>query len=416
VTGSEDEISTGAERAGTGSIEAYGVDWPDGGRPRVVARIAGQIVNLDRLQKSGALQVSATLDNSADLNDVFAEPSLNRFMALGPTVWHAVEEELAKMCQHPLPQDALIPPTSVRLVMPIEVADFCDFYASEFHASNMGRILRPDSDLLPAAWRHIPLGYHGRAGTVRVSGTPVRRPVGVVATADGPKRRPCARLDLEVEIGYIIGTPSNPGEPVRVDAARDHIFGLVIVNDWSARDIQAFEYQPLGPFLGKSFATSISPWVVPLSAVERYLVDGPEQGPEVDEQLASAQPRALDLHMELTINSTVVSQPEGRYVHWSIEQMITHLTSNGATLRTGDLIATGTVSGPDPGTWGSMMEIAWAGERPVHLDDGSARGWLEDGDEVTIRATCGCGGSSTLDFGEVTGVILKAIHSEKSTV
>ena len=183
-----------------------------------------------------------------------------------------------------------------------------------------------------------------------------------------------------------IATPSEQGRPVPVDEASDHVFGVVVLNDWSARDIQAFEYQPLGPFLGKSFATSISPWVVPLGALEQFRWTGPSKGAKFLHHLETPQPRAFDIHLELSINSTVISRPEARYVHWSPEQLVAHLTSNGASLRTGDILATGTISGPDESSWGSLMELAWGGERPVHLDDGSTRAWLEDGDTVTI--TC----------------------------
>lgn len=293
------------------------------------------------------------------------------------------------------------------LYLPILIPDFCDFYASEFHASNMGRILRPGSDPLPAAWRHVPLGYHGRSGTVQVSGRPVRRPSGVVATPDGPQYLPTRRLDLEVELGYVICHQSRQGVPVPIEEASDHIFGVVLVNDWSARDIQAYEYQPLGPFLGKSFATSISPWIVPLRALERFRADGPEQGPEVPVHLRMSQPRAFDIQLELSINSTVVSHPEARYVHWSPEQLVAHLTSNGASLWPGDLLATGTISGPDTGTWGSLMELSWGGERPVQLHDGSTRTWLEDGDTVTVRAWCGddTDPKGRVELGQVTGNI-----------
>ena len=239
----------------------------------------------------------------------------------------------------------------------------------------------------------------------------------MVATPNGPKYGATRRLDLEVELGYVVATQSKHGRPVPVDEASDHIFGVVLVNDWSARDIQAFEYQPLGPFLGKSFQTSISPWVIPVSALEKFRVDGPQQGREVPDHLRAPQPRAFDIHLELSINSTVVSRPEARYLHWSPEQLVAHLTSNGASLATGDLLATGTISGPEQDSWGSLMELGWGGERPIGLDDGSTRAWLEDGDTVTIRAWCGDdqndlvedgdadADGASLDLGTVTGNI-----------
>jgi fumarylacetoacetase len=358
-------------------------------------------LDLDRLQRTGHLASLQLPD------DLFRENTLNRFMSFGRDVWKELDQLLTAILAAGPPDDALLPLSSTMLYRPIGVADFCDFYASEYHAANMGRILRPGSDPLPAAWRHIPLGYHGRNSTVVVSGTPVRRPSGMVATPDGPRYQPSRRLDLEVEIGYVIGTQSKRGQPVRVEDASLHIFGVVLLNDWSARDIQAFEYQPLGPFLGKSFATSISPWVVPLRALEKFRVDGPEQGPEVPEHLSASQPRGLDIHLELSINQTVVSRPEARYLHWSAEQLVAHVTSNGASLSAGDLLGTGTISGPERASWGSLMELGWGGERPLHLDDGSTRAWLEDDDTVTIRGWCGDenGAGGSVDLGKLTGKV-----------
>jgi len=362
-------------------------------------------------------------------------------MSLGPSVWHDVEGIVTELERDGPSDHAMHRLESTRLALPVEIADYCDFYASEHHASNMGRILRPGSDPLPRAWRHIPIGYHGRSGTVVVSGTPVRRPYGVIFAADrepahdggstdGPVYTATRRLDLEVELGFLIGPASTPGRPVSVRDALSHVFGAVVLNDWSARDIQSFEYQPLGPFLGKSFATSISAWVVPMSVLEHFRVDGPDQGAGVEPHLVCDQPRGLDVTFELAINSTVLSRPAARHLHWSVEQLVAHLTSNGSHLRTGDLLATGTISGPDDTSWGSLMELTWGGSKPVCLDDGSRRFWLEDGDTVTIRAWCGdekarngtaggsagdktAGGSAGdktawVELGEVTGTIVDA--------
>ena len=380
-------------------VEGYGIGCIDDVHPRALAKVGDFVLDLHRLQVTGRL------DSLHLPDDLFKETTLNRFMSRGTP--RLVDELLSEIIAAGPPDEALLPLSSMMLYLPVWIPDFCDFYASEYHASNMGRILRPGSDPLPAAWRHVPLGYHGRSGTVGVSGRPVRRPSGVVATPEGPQYLPTRRLDLEVELGYVVGNQSKQGLPVPVEKASDHIFGAVLVNDWSARDIQAFEYQPLGPFLGKSFATSISPWVIPLRALERFRVDGPEQGPEVPGHLEMPQPRAFDIHLELSINSTVVSHPEARYLHWSPEQLVAHLTSNGANLWPGDLLATGTISGPDAGTWGSLMELNWGGERPVRLDDGSTRAWLEDGDRVTIRAWCGddADAPNKVELGQVTAEI-----------
>jgi fumarylacetoacetase len=393
----------------TGLVEAYGVGGPPGREPTVIARLGDRTVDLHQLYVMGLLRVEG-LDE-----DVFCSRSLNRFLSLGSATWRAVDDRLVEILSSGA-SDVLAPSADARLVLPIEVADFCDFYASEYHASNMGRILRPGSEPLPPAWRSVPLGYHGRAGTVVVSGSPVRRPKGVIDGPNGPTYRPSMRLDIEAELGYVVGLGSSEGSPVRVEDALQHVFGVVVLNDWSARDIQRFEYQPLGPFLGKSFATSISPWVVPIRALVPSRVDGPAQGDEVGAQLAFPQPRAFDIRLEVSVNSTVLSCPEARYVHWSVEQLVAHLTSNGARLRTGDLLATGTISGPEQTTWGSLMELSWGGERPVVLRDGSERSWLEDGDTATISARIFPGGDEGASaktqqsnlLGEVTGTILAA--------
>ena len=398
-------------------IEAYGVGGPAGREPTAIARQGDRVIDLDRLRSMGLLGVVG----GGESGDVFGGRSLNRFLELGPTTWRAVDERLSEILSEGVPEDALASLADTQLVLPVEVADFCDFYTSEHHASNMGRILRPGSEPLPAAWRRIPLGYHGRAGTIVVSGTPVRRPHGVFNGPDGPIYGASRRLDLEVELGYVVGAGSTHGVPVPVSEALDHLFGVVVLNDSSAHDIQGFEYQPLGPFLGKSFATSISPWVVPMRALEASAVAGPEQGDEVGGHLRCPQPRAFDISLELSINSTIVSCPKARYVHWSPEQMVAHLSSNGASLRTGDLLATGTISGPEKATWGSLMELAWGGDDPIALNDGTERAWLEDGDTVTIRSWLGDSNLASsergqrsrseeisIPVGKVTGTILAA--------
>jgi fumarylacetoacetase len=381
-------------------VAAYAIGTPEAAsesRPRALARFEDRVVDLAYLQSTGAFRSTGIPDG------VFSGPSLNAFMALGPEAWSAVDERLSELVRNGAPRGSLLPISSTQLFLPFEVADYCDFYASEYHASNMGRILRPGTEPLPAAWRTIPIGYHGRAGTVVVSGAPVARPKGVIATGSVREYGPSRRLDVEVELGYVVGTGSVRGEPVRGADALEHLFGVVVVNDWSARDIQAFEYQPLGPFLGKSFATSISAWIVRLDGLSALRVDGPDQGDGMPAHLSSPQPRALDIELELSVNGTVLSRPRTRHLYWSPEQFVAHLTSNGASLRTGDLLATGTISGPNPETWGSLMELAWGGERPVRLGDGSERAWLEDRDTVTIRARGGA--AFPAEIGEVTATV-----------
>src|SRR5215211_94187 len=320
-------------------------------------------------------------------DEVFAADSLNPLMARGPDFWREVGERAGE--GRPIEQ--------AEPAMPFEVADYVDFYSSLHHAVNLGRMFRPDAEPLLPNWRHLPVGYHGRSGTVVSSGTPARRPCGQrhPPGADAPSFGPSVRLDIELEAGFVIGTPSAMGEPVSVERALDHVFGMVLVNDWSARDVQAWEYQPLGPFLGKSFATSVSHWVVPLSELEDRRVAAEPQEPEPLPYLRE-EPWAYDIPLEVELNGTVVSRSNTRHLYWSIAQQIAHLTSGGASLRTGDLLATGTISGPEPQSRGSLIELSWNGEEPIELADGSTRTFLEDGDEVVLRGEL---------LGEVSGRI-----------
>ena len=267
----------------------------------------------------------------------------------------------------------------VQLHLPFAVADYADFYSSLHHASNVGRMFRPDADPLPPNWRHLPIGYHGRAGTVVPSGTPVRRPHGQRGPGDfGPSER----LDVELELGFVIGAPSRPGEPVPIERALDHVFGVVLLNDWSARDLQAWEYRPLGPFLAKSFATSISHWVVPLDELPRTTRE-PQDPPPLP--YLREEPWAFDIPLELELNGTAISRTNADQLYWSAAQQVAHLTSNGASLRAGDLLGSGTISGPERDQRGCLLELTWNGEEPVALGDGSSRTFLEDGDEVVLR-------------------------------
>jgi fumarylacetoacetase len=288
------------------------------------------------------------------------------------------------------------------------VADYVDFYSSRQHAENVGRIFRPDAEPLPPNWRHLPIGYHGRAGTVAVSGTPVIRPSGQSATGGVPAFGPSRRLDFEAELGFVVGTPTAAGTAVPVGDFAEHVFGVCLVDDWSARDLQAWEYVPLGPFLGKSFLTSISPWVVPLAALEAARVAPPARDPQPLPYLRDDGPWALDITLEVRLNGSLVSRPPAAGLYWTGAQQLAHLTVNGAPLRVGDLYASGTVSGPDRDQWGSLLELSWNGAEPLPLDDGSSRSFLEDGDEVTISATAPGPGGSRISFGDVTGRVLPA--------
>jgi fumarylacetoacetase len=378
---------TDSDGFGTDNLP-YGVD-DDG---HVVVAWHDQVIDLTR---------AVGLDVGPE---VWQSGSLNAFFALGPDAWDRTRAQLqAKVADQP--GSAHRPRKGIRLVLPWEVGDYVDFYASREHATNMGRLLRPEGDPLPPAWRHLPIGYHGRAGTVIVSGSDVPRPAGLVGPA--PEFGPTQRLDVEVELGFVVGVESPRGRPIPVSQAERHVFGAVLINDWSARDIQSFEYQPLGPFLGKSFATSVSPWVVPLAALDPWRVEGPLQEPAPAAYLKAGEPRGLDVHLELAINGHPVSAPSSTGLYWSMAQKLAHLTVNGSGVRAGDLFATGTISGAAPGSQGSLMELTSGGRRPLRLSRETTRTWLEDGDQVTISGWCGSRrGRRWLSLGEVTGRVV----------
>jgi fumarylacetoacetase len=341
--------------------------------------------------------------------------SLNAFLARGPEAWRELRTELRSAltdeAYRGAVEDFLVPARDVRMHLPIEVADYVDFYSSKAHAENVGRIFRPDAEPLTPNWRHLPIGYHGRAGTVAVSGTPVVRPCGQREPPDDdrPDFGPSRRLDIEAEVGFVVGVPSRIGTRVPLRAFPDHVFGVCLVNDWSARDLQSWEYVPLGPFLGKSFLTSVSPWVVPLAALEAARAPAPPRDvpllPHLDD---AGLPWGLDLTLEVRINGHLVSRPPFRDMYWTAAQQLAHLTSNGASLRTGDLYASGTVSGSSRDQRGSLLELSWNGTDPLRLTGGSTRTFLEDGDEVAIGASAPGPGGTRICFGEVTGRVLPA--------
>ncbi|MFJ7905837.1 fumarylacetoacetase [Kitasatospora sp. NPDC096204] len=370
------------------------------GRRRIGVRVGDFVLDAGAAARAAGAP-SALLD--AD--------SLNPLMAAGRPVWTRVRADLTTWLTDESFREALspalLPADEVELHLPFEVADYVDFYASEHHATNLGRIFRPGSEPLTPNWKHLPIGYHGRAGTVVVSGTPVVRPHGQrKAPADAaPTFGPSRRLDIEAEVGFVVGAPSELGRPVALGDFREHVFGVCLLNDWSARDIQAWEYVPLGPFLGKSFATSVSPWIVPLDALEHARVTPPERDveplPYLDDR--GGEPWGLDLAMEVRLNGHPVSRPPFATMYWTAQQQLAHMTVNGASLRTGDLFASGTVSGPERDTRGALIELTWNGEEPLKLPDGTTRTFLEDGDEVTITATAPGPDGAVIGFGEVTG-------------
>ena len=379
----------------------YGVFTRGDEDARVGVRIGDFVLDL------APLAASEMLDGA----HVFESGSLNAFLALGRPAWSSVRgwliELVSDQSHRPEIEPFLIPLADVTMRLPFEVADYVDFYCSLEHATNVGRIFRPDAEPLLPNWRHLPVGYHGRAGTVVVSGTSVRRPCGQrkPADAESPSYGPSRRLDIEAELGFVVGTPSALGSPVAVTDFQQHVFGVVVVNDWSARDIQAWEYVPLGPFLGKSFATSVSAWVVPLAALDAAHVPLPGQDPAPLPYLEVSGDAGLDIDFDVRINASTVSRPPYRTMYWSPHQMLAHMTVNGASLRTGDLFASGTVSGSRREERGSLLELSWGGTEPIELSDGSVRTFLEDGDEVVISASAPAPGGGRIGLGEVVGRI-----------
>ena len=379
----------------------------------------GVFTTADRSPRTGVAIGDYVLDLAGATGDsVHATGSLNAFLARGPDGWTALRERITNWLTDERSQPAvgphLVPRADVTLQLPIDVADYVDFYSSLHHAENLGRMFRPGSPPLTPNWKYLPIGYHGRAGTVQVSGTPVIRPRGQrkPPAESGPTFGPSERLDIEAEVGFVVGVPSELGQPVPVSAFARHVFGICLVNDWSARDLQAWEYVPLGPFLGKSFLTSLSPWVVPLAALEAARVAPPVREPGPLDYLRDADPWGIDITLEVLVNGTLISRPPFAGMYWTCAQQLAHLTVNGANLRTGDLYASGTVSGPNRNERGSLIELSWNGTEPIVLADGSTRAFLEDGDEVTITATAPGPRGARIGFGEVTGRIHPALPAD----
>ena len=391
----------------------YGVVRSEGGPPTVVAAIGDDVLDLGGLARDGLL--AGALD---DAEVVLGHATLDLLLASGRPAWDGLRTALLELTADPGAARRIAPHrrpvAGTTSVLPWTVADYVDFYSSRDHVLNVGRIFRPGTPPLPDAWDHLPIGYHGRAGTVVVSGTDIVRPTGFRRDDDGAVTvGPSRHLDVEVELGWVVGGGTPLGTSVPTTAFADHVLGAVVVDDWSARDLQAFEYQPLGPFLGKSFATSVSPWVVPLAALDAARVSPPEPPFPPRGHLAPAGDGfAVGFELELLPDGgapTVLARPDAAGLRWTPAQMLAHLTSNGATLRPGDLYASGTVSGPAPGEWGSLLELTdgWRDE-VVLADGGRRRDGLADGDTVTIRATAPGPDGSRLPLGAVTGRVLPA--------
>jgi fumarylacetoacetase len=399
----------GAEGSGFGLENLpFGAVARAGEPPRPAVRIGDRALVLAPLAEAGLLGELPP--------GVFGGPVLNSFLALGPAVWSTVRMRLSEMLRadaadRSAAEAALLPLDEVEAALPIAIGDYVDFYSSIEHATNLGRLFRPDAEPLLPNWRHLPVGYHGRASSVVVSGTPVQRPSGQLPPPEpgaAPRFGPSERLDIELELGFVTG-PGNPlGSPIATAAARRHIFGFVLVNDWSARDIQRWEYVPLGPFLGKSFATSVSPWIVPLEALEGARVPAPAQDPQPLPYLRTAEDWALDIALEVSLQPAggeerVISRTNARGLYWTAPQQLAHATVNGTNVRPGDLYASGTISGSEPGSAGSLIELSWGGRDPIELPGGETRTFLADGDTVILRGAAG-----PVSLGEVRGTILAA--------
>jgi fumarylacetoacetase len=395
----------------------YGVfSSKDGLAPRVGVAIGDHVLDLWELEQDSRLDVGPL--------GVFSQPSLNAFMALGPKVWSATRARISELLRsdHPELRDnrelrarALVPMADVRLHMPFAVSGYTDFYSSKEHATNVGVMFRGKDNALQPNWLHMPIGYNGRASTVVVSGTKVRRPRGQLKppTAEVPSFGACKRLDFELEMGVVVGQASAMGEMLTEKQAEEMIFGFVILNDWSARDIQQWEYVPLGPFQAKAFATSISPWVVTREALEPFRMQGPAQQPEPLAYLRQTQPNNYDMQLDVALRAGAMNQAKTicstnfKYMYWSSVQQLVHHASSGCAMNVGDLLGSGTISGPEKQQRGSLLEISWNGTEPVELASGVTRSFLEDGDSLVMRGWCQ-GDGYRVGFGEVEGTIVAA--------
>jgi fumarylacetoacetase len=392
----------------------FGVYRAENGEPHLCTAIGDQVADLYILAEHGFF------DDLDIARDVFRQPVLNDFIALGKDKTRGVRNRLSEILDDDLETwDAselapffLKPQSEAAMLLPLHVGDYTDFYSSREHASNVGAMFRSAENPLLPNWLHLPVGYHGRASSIVVSGTPVRRPKGQLMPdgAEKPVYEPSRQLDFELEMAFVIGKPTELGQTLSTSEAEDHIFGLVLFNDWSARDIQRWEYVPLGPFLGKNFASTVSPWVVTLDALEPFRVASPKQEPEVLPYLQCTGERSFDIQLEVSIapergEAKKVCHSNFKYLYWNMCQQLAHHTSNGCNIRVGDLCASGTISGPEPDSFGSMLEISWKGTRPVAMPDGSERRFLQDGDAVVMRGWCEKDGVR-VGFGEAAGRIV----------
>ncbi len=422
------------------SAQAAGTDFPiqnlpfgvfrnvvNGDPPRIGVAIGDQILDLASCARRQLLDGLA-----AGVVDATRQGTLNALMSLGPVAWSSLRQRISELLRdgasgeawlRPAARACLVPMRDTEMLLPVEIGDYTDFYASIHHATNVGRMLRPDNPLLPN-YKYVPIGYHGRSSSIVPSGTVVVRPSGQIKLDEQapPRFEPSRRLDYELEVGFFIGPGNRLGQPIPIDRAEAHLFGVCLVNDWSARDIQAWEYQPLGPFLAKSFMTSISPWIVTMDALEPFRVSAgaraagdPEPLPHLD-STENRRVGGLDVHLTVSLSSAkmrqagqsplVTCRSNLHYLYWTAAQLVAHHSSNGCNLRPGDLLASGTVSGPDIGERGCLLELTGRGSQPLELPTGETRRFLEDGDEVIFSAGCERDGFARIGFGECRGVVL----------
>ena len=374
-----------------------GIFSTPGSSPRAGMAVGDQILDLAALATTGCFDFDVS---------TLSQSTLNAFISLGKRITtrarSQVQDWLRDPAGSPLTPEHFVTRHATTLHLPIQIGDYTDFYSSREHATNVGRMFRdPDNALLPN-WRHLPVGYHGRASSIVVSGTPVHRPYGQILPtgSDTPVYQPTNRLDFELEMAFVIGKDSIQGVPVPIAEAEDYIFGLLLFNDWSARDIQRWEYVPLGPFLGKSFASSVSPWIVPLEALKPFRTVGPEQDPPPLAYLRTRDPAHFDIGLTVELNGEIIARSNTKYLYWSMAQQLAHHTSNGCNVRVGDLMASGTISGSDADSYGSLLELT---------QNGTTGDFLHNGDTVTLRAHAG-NGARRVGFGEVTGRITPAVN------
>jgi len=397
----------------------FGIAEIANGKTIAVTRIGDHIIDLEKLQQSGVFN-----DLGFDFEGKFSQSVLNDFIGMDKKAHQAIRKKLQEIFSEAnlsfpekiksIKENILISPESVKMLMPVKVTDYTDFYSSIEHATNVGTMFRDPSNALLPNWRHLPVGYHGRASSIVVSGTDIHRPKGQTMPqgAEKPVFGPSKMFDFELEMAFVVGKSTELGDSVPADKAEDYIFGFLLFNDLSARDIQSWEYVPLGPFLSKNFGSVVSPWIVTLDALRPFRVIGPDQEPEVLPYLKTDGLRNFDINLEVLIKpengkENVVCRSNFRYMYWNICQQLAHHTVNGCNITTGDLYASGTISGPDAGSYGSMLELAWRGTKPITLNDGSERKFINDNDTLIIRGFAEKDGLR-IGFGECVTRILPA--------